>query len=295
VADKLAARSAQKGTVGGIYPQEDMPFNRKGITPDLIINALAFPSRMTIALLIEILSGRVVCSSSPLHRFSIDGRRLLNPDGTMTIDEIDDEIYPNDSTSLGGEFKDMFCGTEHGTSVVDATCFRNFDIGVIQREAAKYGYTCNGDEILYDGVTGKQLRCMVFFGVAFYQKLKHMVIDKIHSRAKGPRTTLTRQPVEGKAAGGGLRIGVMEQNVLSAIGAAYMVRDRLMEQSDEFKMYVCDVCGQPAHVEKEGIVKECRVCGSNQIIRIKIPYGSKLITQELAGMGIATRITSNTF
>ena len=292
IADKFSFRSGQKGVMGATRSREDMPFDSNGKSPDMIINALAFPSRMTIALLIEILSGKDVCRGSPLRKFSISGERLsdteLSSEFTGTLDQ---EFTDAPSRA----FTDMFCGTDYGNAIVDATPFRKFDLEVLRKEAGKYGFDLNGDEIMYDGVTGKRLKSMIFTGVAFHQRLKHMVIDKVHSRARGPRTTLTRQPVEGKSAGGGLRIGVMEQNVLSAIGAAYMVKDRLMEQSDEFKLDVCDVCGLAAHVEKEGLVKECRVCNCNQISRVRLPFGSKLISQELAGMNIATRILPTSY
>ena len=279
----------QKGTVGMKYRTVDFPFNSKGIVPDVIMNSLALPSRMTIAMLIEELSGKVVCSSSPLHKMKIAkmGLGAIAEDGSTKENQGDDEseTWVSDQSS---DFKKMFSHPKID-GAVDATPFRHFDINVIRREMSKYGYDM-GDEILYDGTTGKPLRALVFFGPAFYQRLKHQVIDKMHARAKGGRTTMCRQPLEGRAYGGGLRTGCMERDCMLGQGASRFTRDRLMEQSDAFRIWVCDLCGLPAHVEKEGQIRECLVCGTNKVSRVKIPYGTKLINQELMALNIVPRI-----
>ena len=287
VADKFAARHGQKGTMGDMIPPEDMPFTASGINPDIIINCLAFPSRMTIAMLIELLSGKVVCSSSILH-----STEWPSPE---SIGEAIDHL--ESGSGLGSEssskFSEMFSHPDH-PDMVDATPFRNFDLDVIRAEMKKYGFDC-GDEIIYDGTTGQRFRSMAFFGVCFYQRLKHMVQDKKHARDKGPRNTLSRQPKEGKRDNGGLRIGTMERDCILAQGLSRFTRDRLMEQSDEFKMWVCGVCGMQAHVDRLQTIKECRICGVNTVFKIRIPYGSKLVQQELLCMNVAGRTLVDEF
>lgn len=271
-------RHGQKGVIGFKPRALDLPFTSQGINPDIIMNSLALPSRMTIAMLIEILAGKAVTSSSLLHGVTVKELKLGG----------DLEPLPDMETHISAEFSAKYA---HPTdrNIVDATpCRKSFDLQTIVNEMKKYGLEY-GDEAMYDGITGLPLRCLVFMGPAYSQKLKHMVIDKKHARARGGRTALVRQPNEGRAAGGGLRIGVMERDCILGQGAARFARDRLMEQSDEYRQWVCGLCGLPAFVEQAGAIKECRVCGTNKVEKIRIPYGTKLVSQELMAMNIVPR------
>ena len=165
IGDKFASRCAQKGTVGMIYPQEQMPFNADGISPDLIMNPHAIPSRMTIGQLMECILGKA-CSI-------LGGYSDCTPFNNIPYDKICDILEAN-------------------------------------------GFNYSGDEILYSGITGKQMDVKLFFGPTYYQRLKHMVLDKIHSRSSGPVVQLTRQPAEGRSRDGGLRFGEMERDCLTA-------------------------------------------------------------------------------
>jgi DNA-directed RNA polymerase II subunit RPB2 len=161
IGDKFSSRHGQKGTVGNIIPECDMPFTSSGVKPDIIINPHAIPSRMTIGQLKETLLGKVL-------------------------------------VELG-----LFG---------DGTSFGEFDIKDICKELIKLGYESNGNEVMYNGLTGEQHECSVFMGPVFYQRLKHMVNDKAHSRSIGPMVNLTRQPAEGRSRDGGLRFGEMERD-----------------------------------------------------------------------------------
>jgi len=161
IGDKFSSRHGQKGTVGNIIPEEDMPFTRNGIRPDIIINPHAIPSRMTIGQLKETLLGKV------LVELGLFG----------------------DGTSFGG-----------------------LDVSYISEKLLELGYEAHGNELLYNGLTGEQIECSVFMGPVFYQRLKHMVNDKQHSRSIGPMMNLTRQPAEGRSRLGGLRFGEMERD-----------------------------------------------------------------------------------
>lgn len=289
--DKLAACHAQKGTCGMRYRQEDMPFSRSGIVPDIILNSLALPSRMTIAMLIEMLCGKIVASQSILNKVEINS--FLKEKNDFK------KVFKN----LNGRNKDL----------VDATPFREFNENEIFNEMRKYDYDPYGDEMLFDGITGKPLRCLIFFGPAFYQRLKHMVIDKLHCRSTGPITQITRQPTEGKSADGGLRVGVMEVDCTIANSCAYMVKDRTCEQSDDFRLLVCKRCGLNINSipdilnnqnKKENNSSNppppnppdlCRVCGFNEFSFIQIPYGAQLVNQELAQLNIITRINTTPY
>lgn len=164
IGDKFSSRHGQKGTVGNIIPECDMPFTKDGVRPDIIINPHAIPSRMTIGQLKETLLGKV------LLQLGLFG---------------------------------------------DGTSFGEFDINDICKELIKLGYESNGNEIMYNGLTGEQHECSVFIGPVFYQRLKHMVNDKVHSRSIGPMVNLTRQPAEGRSRDGGLRFGEMERDCLN--------------------------------------------------------------------------------
>ena len=161
IGDKFSSRHGQKGTVGNIIPECDMPFTSNGVKPDIIINPHAIPSRMTIGQLKETVLGKVL-------------------------------------VELG-----LFG---------DGTAFGEFDVKDICDELIKLGYEAHGNELLYNGLTGEQHECSVFMGPVFYQRLKHMVNDKAHSRSIGPMVNLTRQPAEGRSRDGGLRFGEMERD-----------------------------------------------------------------------------------
>jgi len=161
IGDKLSSRHGQKGTVGNIIPEKDMPFTANGMRPDIIINPHAIPSRMTIGQLKETLLGKV------LVQLGLFG---------------------------------------------DGTSFGELAVEDIRRELMKIGYESHGNELLYNGMTGEQIESNIFIGPAFYQRLKHMVNDKQHSRSIGPMVNLTRQPAEGRSRDGGLRFGEMERD-----------------------------------------------------------------------------------
>ncbi|RDA84724.1 hypothetical protein CP532_5247 [Ophiocordyceps camponoti-leonardi (nom. inval.)] len=241
IGDKFASRHGQKGTIGVTYRQEDMPFTREGVTPDIIINPHAIPSRMTIAHLIECLLSKV-------------------------------------STLEGMEG--------------DATPFTDVTVDSVSELLRKHGYQSRGFEIMYNGHTGRKLRAQVFFGPTYYQRLRHMVDDKIHARARGPVQIMTRQPVEGRARDGGLRFGEMERDCMIAHGAAAFLKERLFEVSDAFRVHICEICGLMtpiANLSKQSF--ECRPCkNKTKIAQVHIPYAAKLLFQELQAMNIAARM-----
>lgn len=244
--DKVSSRHGQKGTVGNIVPECDMPFTKDGLRPDIIINPHAIPSRMTIAQLKETLLGKVLLE-------------------------------------LG-----MFG---------DATSFGDLDVKTIAQELQRVGYESYGNEIMYNGLTGEQLEMSTFIGPVFYQRLKHMVNDKQHSRAIGPMVNLTRQPAEGRSRDGGFRVGEMERDVMLAHGASRFCRERLYDVSDKYSIHVCKKCGMMASFndgKKKGLdftIHLCRTCGNKtDFARVEVPYAFKLMAQELQTINVATRI-----
>jgi len=177
----------------------------------------------------------------------------------------------------------------------DGTSFGEFKIKNICKELQKIGYESKGNEILYDGLSGEQIRSSIFIGPAFYQRLKHMVNDKQHSRSIGPMVHLTRQPAEGRSRDGGLRYGELEKDAMVAHGASQFNKERLLSASDSFKTNICKCCGMIASFNNKEHIHLCKTCGnSTNFNMVDLPYACKLLFQELITMNIAPRIITET-
>ena len=238
--DKLCSTCGQKGVVGAVVAPEDMPFNLHGETLDVVINPHAIPSRMTVGLLLEMISGV--------------------------------------SAVVTGAFQD-------GTAFQATAATGAEKVSLLQDTLRQHGYAGHGAERFVDGRTGAMLPCLVFSGLAYYHRLKHMVRKKIHARHTGPTQLLTRQPIEGRARNGGLRIGEMERDALIAHGAAYVLRERLCLSADATHVDLCTHCGLLLTV---GHV--CSSCDTNETVSITLPYAFKLLTDELEACHIDVRL-----
>jgi DNA-directed RNA polymerase II subunit RPB2 len=163
------------------------------------------------------------------------------------------------------------------------------DLSAILRD--KYGMEPHGNEIMYNGYTGRMMETSIFIGPCYYQRLRHCAADKQHSRASGPLVMLTRQPAEGRARDGGLRFGEMERDCVVAHGMAEFTKERLMECSDMFSCYSCKNCGLLAIANPEQSIWACRGCGNTtEFSHINIPYATKLLLQELETMNLSSRL-----
>ena len=173
----------------------------------------------------------------------------------------------------------------------DGTPFEELDIDEICDEFEKYGFNRKGTEVLYNGQTGEKIKTEIFIGPTFYQRLKHMVRDKIHSRSTGPVQNLTRQPAEGRSRDGGLRLGEMEVDCLLSHGTAGFLKERIFECSDQYHAYICNKCGLIACVNPQKNIYLCNSCGNtNDFSKVNLPFASKLLWQELYSLGIIPRI-----
>ena len=250
--DKVSSRHGQKGTVGNIIPECDMPFTKDGIRPDIIINPHAIPSRMTIGQLKETLLGKVLLE-----------------------------------LGLFG----------------DGTSFGNLDVRTISEELQKLGYESYGNELLYNGMSGEQIETTIFMGPVFYQRLKHMVNDKQHSRSIGPMVNLTRQPAEGRSRDGGFRIGEMERDVMISHGISRFCRERLYDVSDKYSTHICNKCGMIASYndgkknhsfKEEFTVHHCKTCDNyTDFAYVEVPYAYKLMAQELQTINVVPRLITS--
>jgi len=174
----------------------------------------------------------------------------------------------------------------------DATPFnQSMNVKNVAQSMHDHGWQRHGNERLMSGYTGRQLPALIFFGPTYYQRLKHMVDDKIHSRARGPVTMLTRQPLEGRSRDGGLRFGEMERDCMISHGSALMLKERLFFLSDAYRIHVCDTCSAMAETNPDLEQYHCRVCNVNSSIsQVFVPYACKLMMQELQSMHIHMKL-----
>lgn len=177
----------------------------------------------------------------------------------------------------------------------DATPFHNVTIHDIADILRRHGMEEHGNEILHNPRTGEQIPCAIFMGPTYYQRLKHMTDDKIHSRANnGPVVLLTRQPAEGRARDGGLRLGEMEVECCLSHGSMHFLKERFMECSDNYRVFVCKKCGMMANVNPEKNVYSCTACKNiTHFAEMRIPYASKLLFQEVQTMGIGAKFLTH--
>jgi DNA-directed RNA polymerase II subunit RPB2 len=264
IGDKMASRAGQKGTIGLIIPEKDMPYAEDGTRPDIIINPHAIPSRMTIGQLIETMFGKACLANGTF--------------GDCT------------AFSTNGPNNELY-----GQLLTDA------------------GFHSSGNQVLYNGMNGEQIESNIFIGPTYYMRLKHMVKDKINYRSNdGPNTMMTRQPVQGRANDGGLRIGEMERDAIMSHGMTSFLSDSFLKRADEYYMAVCNKTGMIAVYNPEsdiffspaidgpGKFGEMNGEPIRQISRfgrsfslVRVPYSFKLLIQELQVINVQMRIITD--
>lgn len=268
IGDKFSSRHGQKGVCSQLWPDIDMPFSAAtGMRPDLIINPHAFPSRMTIGMLLE----SIAAKGGSLHGEFIDATPFANS------------------------------VREDGKSATDSDSL----VDTLGPMLTKYGFNYHGLEVMYSGVLGTELACEIFIGPVYYQRLRHMVSDKFQVRSTGTVDPVTRQPIHGRKAGGGIRFGEMERDSIIAHGAAYLLHDRLHTCSDYHVADVCSLCGSiltasfvqpqkrtareigglpPGRAPKKVTCHACKT--SKGMETVAMPFVFRQLAAELAAMNV---------
>jgi DNA-directed RNA polymerase II subunit RPB2 len=288
IGDKMASRAGQKGTLGLIIPEKDMPFMEDGTHPDLIINPHAIPSRMTIGQLVESVLGKV-CSMygafGDCTAFAVNGPNH--------------EVYGKMLINLASDNQELY--TE--STAINESTYNKIMTG--------HGFHSSGNQILYNGASGEQIISDIFVGPTYYMRLKHMVKDKINYRARGPNTMLTRQPVQGRANDGGLRIGEMERDAVMGHGMTAFLTESFLQRADDYYMAICNKTGTIAvynpsanlflSPSADGPLQFTDTLDGKQVVNnvsrfgrsfslIRVPYSFKLLIQELQVMNVQMRI-----
>ncbi|CAL5204956.1 unnamed protein product [Lathyrus oleraceus] len=241
--DKFSSMHGQKGVLGFLESQENFPFTKQGIVPDIVINPHAFPSRQTPGQLLESALGKGIACVGSL--------RNATPFSTPSVEAITDQLH-------------------------------------------RAGFSRWGNERVYNGRTGEMVQSLIFMGPTFYQRLHHMSEDKVKFRNTGPVHPLTRQPVADRKRFGGIKFGEMERDCLIAHGASSNLYERLFTLSDSSQIHICSKCKNVANVILRPVSggrkirgPYCRFCESaDDIVVASVPYGAKLLSQELFSMGI---------
>ena len=276
--DKFCSRHGQKGVIGMVLNQEDMPYSKEGIVPDIIINPHAIPSRMTLGQFKECVLGKLCCTIGSIG----DGTAFRS----LSMNQI--QQFMKNSVSEGGM----------GLSKLSSTA----------------------DEILYCGHTGVQIKTEIFIGPTFYQRLEHQVAGKMYSRnAEGGVNPITKQPLGGRAVGGGIRIGEMERDVFISHGISQTLRETMYSRSDGYvnkrnsEVWICNSCGGVAIVNVYKNIFNCFQCNTTlhgyemdnntpvtfkkqkeqknaNFSKIQVPHAFIVFLHELKQMGISPKI-----
>ena len=237
IGDKFTSRHGQKGVVGLVLDQADVPFTASGITPDLIFSPHGIPSRMTISHLIELVGAK--------------------------------------TAALSGRY-------------IDGTTFASEPESELRKELLAHGFKENGTETMYNPKTGKKMKAKIYIGGMYYLRLKHMVSNKMHSRATGPVQLLTRQPTEGKAKEGGLRLGEMEKDTFVAHGASLLLKERF--DSDKTTVPVCEESGLSGYYDEFKKQYMSPLAKEGKISNVEMSYAFKLLLDEFKSLCIYPKI-----
>ncbi|KJP90237.1 hypothetical protein AK88_00085 [Plasmodium fragile] len=328
VGDKFASRHGQKGVVSRLFPHEDMPFSESGIVPDVIFNPHGIPSRMTIGMLIESICGKAACiygkriDATPFRKYTqqrsfnnewidncgVKGFLEKNKQGKNKSEEGSSTHAPAQNV-VGHDHNeekknDIPNGGETQKSAKNNITYDE-KIDYFAKLLLNKGYDYYGTELLYSGIYGVPLQAHIFFGVIYYQRLRHMAYDKAQVRRTGPVCNLTHQPLKGKRKHGGIRLGEMERDGLISHGCSFIINERFLMNSDGHECFVCPQCGlilspimqftcsgemvKGRSIGGKSKIAVCKSCGVSCKI-VYVPYVLRYLLNELICLNVTIRL-----
>ncbi|CAA9988373.1 DNA-directed RNA polymerase I subunit RPA2, putative [Plasmodium knowlesi strain H] len=326
VGDKFASRHGQKGVVSRLFPHEDMPFSESGIVPDVIFNPHGIPSRMTIGMLIESICGKAACmygkriDATPFRKYtkqkSFNNEWIDNCGVKGFLEQVKqgkNEDGKDSSSHAPGEEVGHSHKGKKKNDIPKGETPKGEKNNITYDEKIDYfaklllnkGYDYYGTELLYSGIYGVPLQAHIFFGVIYYQRLRHMAYDKAQVRRTGPICNLTHQPLKGKKKHGGIRLGEMERDGLISHGCSFIINERFLINSDGHECFVCPQCGlilspimqftcsgemvKGRSIGGRSKVAVCKSCGVSCKI-VYVPYVLRYLLNELICLNITIRL-----
>lgn len=326
VGDKFASRHGQKGVVSRLFPHEDMPFSESGIVPDVIFNPHGIPSRMTIGMLIESICGKAACiygkriDATPFRKYTqqrsfdnewidncgvkgfLEGKNRGN-NGGKKEGEKSSSAHDVNRSHKRKKKSDPPKGETQKNAKANITYDEKIDY--FAKLLLNKGYDYYGTELLYSGIYGVPLQAHIFFGVIYYQRLRHMAYDKAQVRRTGPICNLTHQPLKGKKKHGGIRLGEMERDGLISHGCSFIINERFLMNSDGHECFVCPQCGlilspimqftcsgemvKGRSIGGKSKMAVCKSCGVSCKI-VYVPYVLRYLLNELICLNVTIRL-----
>ncbi|EUD67193.1 DNA-directed RNA polymerase I subunit RPA2 [Plasmodium inui San Antonio 1] len=330
VGDKFASRHGQKGVVSRLFPHEDMPFSESGIVPDVIFNPHGIPSRMTIGMLIESICGKAACiygkriDATPFRKYT--QQRSFNNEwidncgvkGFLEREKPGKNKEQNKGEKGSSanapaqevdhshkEKKKNDLPKEESQNSAKTNITYDEKIDYFAKLLLNKGYDYYGTELLYSGIYGVPLQAHIFFGVIYYQRLRHMAYDKAQVRRTGPICNLTHQPLKGKKKHGGIRLGEMERDGLISHGCSFIINERFLMNSDGHECFVCPQCGlilspimqftcsgemvKGRSIGGKSKIAVCKSCGVSCKI-VYVPYVLRYLLNELICLNVTIRL-----
>ncbi|KAM0687743.1 hypothetical protein COBT_001009 [Conglomerata obtusa] len=295
IGDKFCSRHGQKGVCSMHWPSIDMPFTEDGIVPDIIINPHAFPSRMTIGMLIESMAGKSGCllgksqNGTPFqfnqHKDSHNNVKVTNSNNNYVSASNNNNAYASNNDYVSASNNNYVSNNNFMANIKYEAVENISAVDYFGAELEKCGYNYYGNEIMYSGVTGDKFKAEIFIGVVYYQRLRHMVNDKFQVRTTGSVQALTKQPIGGRKNKGGVRLGEMERDALIGHGVSAILQDRLQYCSDYTEFLYCINCKSVLFVAKE----KCS-CGGFEYKTLGMPFAFKYLCTELMSMNIRVNL-----
>lgn len=277
IGDKFSMRCAQKGVIGRLLDPPNKLFTSSGETPSILINSHCIPTRMTIGQLFESIFSVIHAQDGTFGDYTFFSGKNIR----RAIEILKDRCTKQNKRIV--RMVELICGK---TQIPILDRFKKIISRINDPEKLKYGV-----QKYYSYKLLGEIESHIFSGIIFYQRLQKFVSDTIYIVEKGNINVLTRQPLGGKSTGGGLKLGEMEKDILSAQGIPSFLNEKMYSHSDLIKMYFCRTCGQKAIVNENKRDYFCNQCKENSdIVYFNSSNLFNIILEIVKAMGISPKL-----